>query len=134
MENFYSVTRKGKACGKVSVKKQGLYYRFQCRCMIDDQDIYRLNLTCGDFQKNLGVLVPAGDSFELTARIPVKQLPEGDWIFLIQSRLSPPEETFVPISPEEPFAYISRLKDSFLTHQNGQPGITVENLEEIIRQ
>ena len=134
MESFYSVTRNGQACGKVSVKRQGLYCLFRCRCRIDDRDIYRLMLTCGDFQHSLGVLVPVEDSFELTARIPAKQLPEGDWSFRIRSRLSPPEETFVPISPEEPFAYISRLKDSFLTYQNGQPGITVDTQEDIINQ
>ena len=34
-----------------------------------------------------------------------------------------PEETFVPIIPEEPFSYLSRLKNAFLVKQAGKIGI-----------
>ena len=33
---------------------------------------------------------------------------------------------FIPIYPEEPFAYITRLKTAFLVRQNGQVGMIVE--------
>ena len=59
-----------------------------------------------------------------------KKLPEGEWSFCITSKQMEDIGQFVPISPEEPFAYISRLKESFLTSQNGQPGIQLEKMQE----
>ena len=130
MESFYSVTHNAEPCGKVSVRKQGLYYLFHCRCMVGRRDIYRLILSCGNFQQSLGVLAPVNGSFELTTRVSARQLPEGDWSFRIRSGENRPAESFVPIRPDEPFAYIARLKDSFLEHQNGEPGILVEKTQE----
>lgn len=130
METFYSITRKGKDCGKVSVKQQGLYYHFQCRCTVDSDDIHRLVLSCGDIQENLGILVPYEGSFVLTTKIPIKQIKEGNWSFQIIPKRNIPDNHFIPISPEEPFAYVSRLKESFLVYQNGQPGIQIAKMQE----
>lgn len=33
---------------------------------------------------------------------------------------------FIPIKPEEPFAYIERLKDAYLVRQDGQVGIIIK--------
>lgn len=130
MEAFYSVTWKGNDCGKVSVKQQGLYYHFQCRCIVDREDIYRLILSYGTNQKSLGILVPYEGSFILTTRLPVKKIKEGDWTFQIISKRNISTGCFIPISPEEPFAYISHLKNSFLVYQNGQAGIQYEKMQE----
>ena len=40
---------------------------------------------------------------------------------------------FVPIISEEPFAYISRLKDSFLVIQNGQTKEILKSYTKLIR-
>ena len=130
MEKFYSVTCSGKSCGKVSVRKQGLYYHFHCRCTVDREDIYRLVLSCDDHRESLGILIPSEDAFCLRTKVPVKKLPEGEWSFCITSKQMEDNGLFIPISPEEPFAYISRLKESFLTSQNGQPGIQLEKMQE----
>ena len=130
MEKFYPVSRNGKPCGKVSVRKQGLYYRFHCRCTVDREDIYRLILFCDGFQENLGVLIPEENSFVLICSLPCKKIPEGEWSFRIRSIKNLPESSFVPICPEEPFAYISRLKESFLVYQNGTPGILISKKQE----
>ncbi len=125
METFYSVSRNGSHCGKVSVSRQGLYYRFHCRCVLDTEDIYRLSLTCGDLQISLGILVPSDEAFVLTTKIPAKQLKEGQWYFTVTAKAPISPDRFIPIRPEEPFAYISRLKSSFLAYRDGQPGIYV---------
>ena len=130
MEAYYEVTLNGTPCGKVSVHRQGLYYRFSCKCVLDKNDIYRLILSCGDFQKSLGVLAPYETGFEIVTRIPVKQIREGDWLFHVIPKHTISAENFVPIHPEEPFAYLSRLKDSFLIYQDGQPGIYAEKMQE----
>ena len=131
METYYSVTRKGKPCGKGSGRKQGLYHLFDCRCLLDCNEIYRLNLTCGDFQKDLGILVPTEGTFGIHTKIPSKQLREGEWGFCVIIKKENPAECFVPISPEEPFTYISRVKASFLIYQNGQAGIEIERMQKL---
>lgn len=97
--------------------------------MTDGKDIYRLMASCEDQQQDLGILVPLDDAFGITTKLPVKQFREGEWSFCIRTKRQAPSGCFVPISPEEPFAYITRLKDSFLVHQNGQPGILTEKLQ-----
>ena len=37
--------------------------------------------------------------------------------------------TFVPISPEEPFAYISRLKDAYFERRYGQAGVVIPDMK-----
>ena len=34
-------------------------------------------------------------------------------------------EKYVPVYPEEPFSYMSRLKDAYLERRNGQLGIVI---------
>ena len=125
MERQYSVSLNGQHCGKVTVSRQGLYYRIHCRCLLPAEDIYRLQLVCGIKEENLGVLVPMEDRFGLDTRIPVKQLGEGNLVFSVTAKRQPVQGRFVPIVDEEPFAYISRLKESFLQIKEGQLGILV---------
>lgn len=125
MEQQYSVSLNGKPCGKVTVTRQGLYYRIRCRCLLPDNDIFRLQAACGMTKENLGVLVPTEDRFGLTTRIPVKQLREGELTFSVIPKREPVSGHFVPILAEEPFAYISRLKKSYLQIKEGQVGIRV---------
>lgn len=130
MEKTYGVSICGKPAGKVSVLRQGLYYHFHCRCILTDRNIYRLMVVCGTARENLGVLVPKDNAFTLETKIPVNRIGTGDMIFTLLPQKEKHEGTFVPISPEEPFAYISRLKKSFLVLRNGQPGIMIEKVQE----
>ena len=123
MEQNFSVTVGGKPVGKVTVQKKGLYYQFSCRCNLTGDILYRLMVTCGSVRKNLGVLIPQDGCFRLNTKVPVKRIGEGEMVFALVSRQEERTGVFVPIYPEEPFAYISRLKESFLQYRNGQPGI-----------
>ena len=113
--------------GKVQVTRQGLYYRFVCRCKCDGDMVCRLYVSCGGKQENLGVVVPMGDGFGLDTRQPVKRFREGEPSFSLIPKHEPSSGQFVPIIPEEPFAYIERLKTSFLVKKYGQIGILVED-------
>lgn len=128
MEGNYGVYLGNKLCGKVQVSRRGLYYRFFCRCRISGDVLFRLRVICGGKQEDLGILVPEDDGFGLEYSIPAKRLGEGTPEFRLFAK-SAIEETsdrkFIPISPEEPFAYISRLKEAYLMQKNGQPGISL---------
>jgi hypothetical protein len=97
---------------------------------VEREDVYRLILSSGDQQENLGILIPEGESFVLTRSVPVKQFRKGEWFFRIVPKEHTVTGTFVPISPDEPFAYINRLQEAFLVHHNGQPGIEIEKMQE----
>lgn len=130
MEDHYAVTVRGKHAGKVSVQRQGLYYHFLCRCDLCADVMYRLIVTCGENQESLGILVPKNGCFILEKKLPVKRIGEGVLSFSLVPKQERFTGTFVPICPEEPFAYISRLKHSFLILRDGQPGICIEKKQE----
>lgn len=130
MERSYPITVNGEHAGKVSVQRSGLYFHFSCRCCLSGDMMYRLFLTCGSVQENLGILVPMDGSFVLHTKLPAKRLGEGEMSFSLIPKQEAQTKNFVPISPEEPFAYLSRLKESFLVLRNGQPGILIEKKQE----
>ena len=111
--------------GKVQVFREGLYYRFCCRCCLTGDVVCRLMVSCGEKQENLGVVVPVGEGFGLDKRIPVKHLGEGEMTFSLMPKHDRIGGKFIPIYPEEPFSYIARLKDAFLARQNGQVGAVI---------
>lgn len=124
MGEYYGVYLGNHPVGKVQVVKEGLYYRFICRCQLSGSGMYRLFAACGEKNENLGLVVPIEDGFGLDTRIPSKRLGSGKMEFCLR-----PKQTtsghFVPIYPEEPFSYIENLKDGFLSIQNGQPGLLI---------
>lgn len=130
MEQSFPVTVCGKHAGKVWVQRKGLYYLFSCRCNISGNIMYRLMVTCGRMQENLGILIPQEHGFGLEKTLAVRRIGEGDMSFTLVPKHEVSSGTFVPISPEEPFAYISRLKESFLAHREGQVGICIAKKQE----
>lgn len=124
MEHYYVYFGKDQV-GGVQVVRQGLYYRFTCRCRLAGDVICRLQVTCGDKRESLGIVVPMDGAFGLETKLPVKRLGEGKMEFLLLPKHENPAEHFIPISPEEPFSYIARLKEAYLVKRNGQQGILV---------
>jgi len=124
MEHFYVYFGNEKV-GGVQVVRQGLYYRFVCRCKLAGDVLCRLQVTCGDKCENLGIVVPMEGTFGLETKLPVKRLGEGNMEFLLLPKHEKKAERFIPICPEEPFAYIARLKEAYLSRKNGQVGIVL---------
>ena len=120
MNKQYDLTFGGRSVGKVEVAQEGLYYRFCCRCRLSGDVICRAILEHGGKRESLGILVPVGDGFGSTARIPAKRIADGQWQFAVVPNRDRDEKKYVPIKPEEPFAYIARLKDAYLALHQGQ--------------
>lgn len=125
MEQDYPVYQGKAQVGRVWVDRQGLYYRFRCSCRLEGDVICRLYVRCGGVSQSLGVVVPTGDGFGLSTRVPVKRVGEEPMEFALLPKWEGTGGKFVPIYPEEPFAYLSRLKDGFLARQNGQIGLAL---------
>lgn len=122
----YDVMMGDKAVGKAEVEREGLYYRIRVRCSLSGDVLYKVLCRCGGSEVNLGVLVPVDGAFGLETRQSIKKLGEGDLRFVALPRHTEMRGKFVPLSPEEPFRYISRLKDSFLTRRNGTTGLIIK--------
>lgn len=115
-----------KTVGKAQVERESLYYRFSCRLSLPGQGMYRLMVRVGENREDLGVCIPMGGLFGAEKRIPCKRLGEGIPEFILMPKDGAPRTgTFVPVYPEEPFAYIRRLENAFLAHQDGQIGIII---------
>ena len=100
-----------------------------CRCQISGDVVCRLHVSCGDKRENLGVVVPVDGGFGLDTKLPVKRLGEGKMEFTLIPKHEVLEGTFVPIYPEEPFAYIERLKEAYLVRKGEQVGVMFKNAE-----
>jgi len=126
MEGNYGVYFGDRLCGKVQVLRQGLYYRFVCRCHLTGEVICSLRAVFPDREESLGVLVPMDDGFGLSTRIPAKRF-DGKLIrFRAAARQEIIKEFFSPIYPEEPFGYLELLKKAYLVKKDGQIGMTVK--------
>ena len=127
MVGNYEVFFGNQQAGKVQVTRQGLYYRFVCRCKLTGDMVCRLYVSCGGQRENLGVVVPVGEGFGLDTRQSVKRFRAGEPSFSLVPKNEMASGQFVPIVPEEPFAYIERLKTSFLVKKYGHMGILLED-------
>lgn len=127
MEGTYQILLGKESVGEVRVTRQGLYYCFHCCCDLSGEVMCRLTVTCGGETHSLGVPVPEGDVFVLRARLPAKRLGEGQPVFRVVPKYKQLSGTFVPIFPEEPFRYLSRLHNAVLERRGEQLGILLED-------
>lgn len=123
MEGSYPILQGSESIGSAQIIRQGLYYCFDCHCNLSGEVVHRLIVTCGGNVHSLGILVPEGELFVLRTKLPVKKLGESMPQFRVQPAHKPMGTSFIPISPEEPFTYLSRVKDGFLEIREGVPGI-----------
>ena len=119
----YDVTMGENIVGRAWIEKQGLYLLIQCQCHFAGDEMRRLKVSCGQNEVDLGILVPERDCFVLKCRIPVKRLGKGDCRFLIMRKNRELDGKFIAVYPEEPFAYISRLKQAHMARQDDRIGV-----------
>ena len=129
MDGLYDIFRGGEKIGKAEVRREGLYCRFRFVCDLSGEVIYRLLVTWGEKQINLGIPVPCGDAFRLDTRVAVSKLGQGTPSFLAVPRH--PEKTgmWVKVSPDEPFTYLHRLKNAVPEIRDGKMGILIKDFE-----
>ena len=125
MDGTYDILLGSERIGQALIEKQGLYCRFSCRCRLSGEVMYCITVILGDRTENLGILVPDGSHFRLDTRVPLKKLGTGTPVFRAVPRHGPLEGKFVPLSPETPFPYLSRLENAHLERRSGQMGVVI---------
>ena len=127
MQQEYFVCSGDETIGNALVRRQGLYYHIRCRCALTGQVKYKLIVTCGENEVDLGLCIPHSDGFGMDTRIPIKRLGEGDLSFRLVPRHNKQDNAFIPVSPEEPFSYIQKLQQAHLAQQDGLVGIVIDD-------
>lgn len=128
MDGEYDIFMGKEVVGTAQVEQQGLYYLFRCKCNISGAVMCRVMVACNGHHENLGVLVPMGDGFGLITKLAMKRLGKGHFQFRVMPKHQMCERKFVPVYPEEPFAYLTRLENAFLEVRNGQVGVVIEDV------
>jgi hypothetical protein len=87
--------------------------------------MHRIVVSSGEKRVDLGVCIPMDGQFGVNIRIPCKRIEGGDFEFQLLPKHDTVSGKFVAVYPEEPFAYLSRLKGAFLSQQMGKLGIVI---------
>lgn len=124
----YDLLLEHKKVGTAHVQRQGLYFRFKCRCDFEAPGIYKIIVTGDTGEINLGTCIPAGTYFSLETSLPVKAVGTGTLSFRVISPGRDADEIFIPVSSDNPFPYIARLHSSRLAKRNGIAGILLRVL------
>lgn len=123
MEGEYEIRLGSENVGQAVVTQQGLYYRFDCSCKLSGTGIYKIHVSCNGHHESLGVPVPEGDRFRLVTKLAVKKLGKGQLRFQLLPKHHCRDMVFSPVYPEEPFAYLGRLREAVYAVQNGVAGV-----------
>lgn len=128
MDGSYEIYLGDRPVGTATVEREGLYYHFSCRCALSGEVMHRLLLRCGGKETDLGLCVPLDGGFGTEKRIPVKQCGDGEPNFYLRPKNAERKGRFIPLRPEEPFAYIHRLENAFLERRGVETGIFIPDL------
>lgn len=126
MIGHYDIVLGNQSIGKAEVIREGLYYRFRCKCSLSGEVMYQLKVVCGENENSLGICVPVAGGFGVNTCLPIKTVGEGDFSFYAFPRHTDMKGKFVPICADEPFAYIENLQNLHLEFRNGEPGVLVD--------
>lgn len=113
---MYNILMGARVIGQAEVIKEGLYYRFSCKCTPPDAGMYRIVVSDGCNKKDLGICVPTGERFCLVSRVPVKYLPGENLEF---SLVSNEKRIAVPVKNDMPFPALDKLETAYL-QENGE--------------
>ena len=117
----------GEGIGFVDVDREGLYYHVSCRCDLCAEVMYQLFLQAGDKALCLGLLVPMDGRFGMEKRVAAKQVAPGPMRFYLRPRHDAMDADFHPVSPEGPFAYLTRLEQAYLIRRDQIWGVGFQN-------
>ena len=125
MEGTYDVMFGSTKMGAVTVRRQGLYWQFSCRCRVSGEVMLELWISVNGERHNLGVLTPYEAVFGLEKKLAAKVLGQGRPAFSLRPRHARTEELFIPLRPEEPMQYLDRLECAYLAQREGRIGLVL---------
>ena len=121
---MYDIYADTQVVGRAEAIKEGLYYRFSCKCTLPNEGVYRITVSDGNNTKDLGICVPTGEWFGLVTRVPIKYLPGDKLEFTLVQKDR--QVTAIPIVTNEPFADLDKLDSAYLQQTDGKTEIIID--------
>ena len=125
MEGIYEIFCGGQAIGTAKVSRDGLYYRFECECMLKKREVCKISAICGEQTIVIGTPVPEGEVFRLRTRLPAKRFSGETPGFYITGNKEENAEKFIPVYPDAPFSHLKDLKNAVFRIRNGVSGVVI---------
>lgn len=110
--------------GQAEMTKEGLYYRFTCKCTPPDDAVHRIVVSDGKHTRNLGICVPTGEWFCLVSRVPVKYLPGENLRFTLIPKDAHKE--MIPVETDISFSGLDKLESACLQETDGNSEIVID--------
>ena len=104
----------GEKIGTATIKKEGLYYSFQCLCRFDDKKIHRLTAYGETGIVDLGICVPFGNDFAVNTKVAASKLGKGE-ISIEADRRPEQHKECVPVDAGQPFPKLEELDTAILS-------------------
>lgn len=120
---IYEIIWENDIAGHARVTKKGLYYEITCRDRVNTP--HRIELCSGDKRTDLGICVPIENEYGFCTQIPVKRAGDGPFQFRLVAVQK--QERYIPVEIEQPFPFVSRLKDAYLYRREGEVGIRIKS-------
>ena len=120
MVTEYDLSLNGEIVGKAMVSTQGLYYFFDCRCMLPKGKYYRITVTSGEIVTDLGTCVSQGLEFGIRTKISTKKVGPEPLIFHVCTKMRECDEMQIPISETKPFDYLYNIATGYFIRENGK--------------
>lgn len=124
---MYQITWKGNQVGNAEIRKEGMFYRFSCRCYLVNKGVYRIAVTDGQNKHDLGICVPDGSGYSCVARLPCNRLNGTVFTFLLTDGK---KKEGIPILAATPFFYLDKLNTARLRITDGQPEIIIDPVQD----
>ncbi len=121
---MYDIYAGTQIVGQAEVIKEGLYYRFSCKCTPPDDGVYRIIVSDGENTKDLGICVPTGEWFCLVSRVPMKYLSGERLEFTLVPKDK--QEIVASVATDELFADLDRLESAYFQEKDGKAEIIID--------
>ncbi len=112
-----------KCVGTAKVKKEGLYYLFTCTCTLPFEGKFRVKVSDGENERDLGICYPTGNGFSLQSRVPAKYINGDSLRFSLISN----EDSDYIVRSGKPFAHLDEIEAARLEITNGQAKIIIDS-------
>lgn len=116
----------GERVGTAAVHQEGMFWHIRCCCDGAVEVPCVLQARWSEEVIDLGLCGKEEGSIRLTARLNRKRTPAGMPVFCLVVKHRGAIDSFHPISPQEPFAYIAKLKYAYLVTRGGKVGVALK--------
>lgn len=114
--------------GYARIEKEGMCLKIHCSCTPPYKGMFRVRVSDDSNSRDLGICVPEGEYFTLSARVPLKYLQGDKLTFRLISAEKKAE--ILPVENGEPFSGLDRLENARLQFVDGQGQIVIDSIQD----